>query len=217
MDFPLEFRAEFLGTYDDKRAAEGRLLRLGALVALGMLLLLQACFGSWRLGTVFFLVLPTALVGGLVAAVALGGAITIGAAVGLLAVLGVAARNGIMLIRRYQQQEHRDGEPFGLPLVLAGARERLVPTLMTAAATALIFLPVVVLGDRAGFEILHPMGLVILGGLITATLVNLFVTPAVYFSFGNVRSTAELDLRLFEDELAQLDRSLAAASAGAKD
>jgi hypothetical protein len=64
----------------------------------------------------------------------------------------------------------------------------------------------VVLGDRPGFEILHPMGIVILGGLVTATLVNLFVTPGIYLNFGNVRTDTELDLSLFEDELAVPDR-----------
>jgi CzcA family heavy metal efflux pump len=210
MDFPLEYRAEVLGTFDEKRAAENRLLGLGALAAVGMLLLLQACFGSWRLGGLFFLALPVALVGGVLAAVAGGGTITIGAAVGLLTVLGIAARNGILLIRRYQHLERREGEPFGLELVQRGARERLAPTLMTALATGLAFLPVVVLGDRPGYEVLHPMGIVILGGLITATLVNLFVTPGIYLNFGNVKTDTELDLSLFEEELALADRPASA-------
>ena len=201
MNFPLEFRAELLGTYSDKKAAENRLLWLGALAALGMVLLLQAAFGSWRLGVLLALALPVALVGGVIAALAGGGTVTIGSAVGLLTVLGIAARNGIVLIRRYQQLERREGEAFGLDLVLKGARERLAPTLMTAAATGVVFLPVVVLGDRAGYEVLHPMGIVILGGLVTATLVNVFVTPGIYLNFGSIKTDTELDLTLFEEEL----------------
>ena len=176
-DFPLEFRAELLGNYADKKAAE------------------SACCGSVRwppsawcsccrppsaaggLGLLFALSLPVALVGGVVAALADGGTVTIGSAVGLLTVLGIAARNGIVLIRRYQHLQRREGLAFGLDLVLKGARERLAPTLMTALATGLVFLPVLVLGDRAGYEVLHPMAIVILGGLVTATLVNVFVTP----------------------------------------
>jgi Cu/Ag efflux pump CusA len=199
--FPLEHRAELLGTYAEKKAAENRLLWLGALAALGMVLLLQAAFGSWRLGVLFALTLPVALVGGALAALAGGGTVTIGSAVGLLTVLGIAARNGIVLIRRYQQLERREGERFGLDLVLKGARERLAPTLMTALATGLVFLPVVVLGDRAGYEVLHPMGLVILGGLVTATLVNVFVTPGIYLNFGSIRTDTEIDLTEFEEEL----------------
>ena len=209
MAFPLEHRAELLGTYAEKKAAESRLLWLGALAALGMVLLLQAAFGSWRLGVLFALTLPVALVGGALAALAGGGTVTIGSAVGLLTVLGIAARNGIVLIRRYQALERREGEPFGLDLVLKGARERLAPTLMTALATGLVFLPVVVLGDRAGYEILHPMGLVILGGLVTATLVNVFVTPGIYLNFGSIRTDTEIDLTAFEEELRLGDQPVA--------
>ena len=202
MNFPLEYRAELLGTYAEQRAAESRLLGLGALAAAGMLLLLQACFGSWRLGALFFLTLPVALVGGALAALAGGGTITIGAAVGLLTVLSIAARNGILLIRRYQQLERRGDEPFGLTLVLRGAREQLAPTLTTALAVGLAFAPLAVLGDRPGFEILHPMATVVLGGLVTATLVTVLVVPGLYLSFGHVTSDTERDLRLFEEELA---------------
>jgi CzcA family heavy metal efflux pump len=207
IDFPLEYRAELIGEYQEKRAAEQRLLWLGALAAVGMLLLLQACFGRWLLGALYFLTLPIALVGGVVAALIAGGTVTIGAALGLLTVLGVAARNGILLIRRYQQLERREHEPFGLNLVRRGARERLAPTLMTAVATALAFAPFVVLGSRPGFEILHPMGVVILGGLVTATLVNVFVVPALYLNFGNVESDTEVDLQLFEEELLAVDQT----------
>ncbi|MGH9034361.1 MAG: efflux RND transporter permease subunit, partial [Acidimicrobiia bacterium] len=139
VDFPLEYRAELIGEYQEKRAAEQRLLWLGGLAAVGMLLLLQACFGRWLLGALYFLTLPVALVGGVLAARIAGGTVTIGAAVGLLTVLGIAARNGILLIRRYQLLERLEHEPFGLNLVRRGARERLAPTLMTAAATALAF------------------------------------------------------------------------------
>jgi Cu/Ag efflux pump CusA len=207
-DFPLEFRAELLGTFADKQAAENRLLGLGALAAVGMLLLLQACFGSWRLGVLFFATLPVALVGGVVAALAGGGTLTIGTALGLLTVLSITARHGILLVKRYQDLERREGQAFGLALVQRGARERLVPTIMTAVATGLVFVPVVVLGELPGYEILHPMGIVILGGLVTATLVNVLVTPAMYLNFGSRRSQTELDLTLFEAELAEAERTL---------
>ncbi len=201
IDFPLEYRAELLGGYVEQRAAEQRLLGLGAFAALAMLLLLQACFGSWRLGAAFFLCLPMALVGGVVAALADGGAVTIGAALGILTVLGVAARNGVVLVKGYQQLERREDVPFGVGLVLQGAQERLAPTLMTALATGAVFVPFAVLGSRPGSEILHPMAIVILGGLVTATLVNLFVVPWIYLNVASARSETELDLRLFEEEL----------------
>jgi Cu/Ag efflux pump CusA len=213
--FPLEYRAELLGTYAEKQAAEKRLLGLGALAAVGMLLLLQACFGSWRLGVLFFAALPVALVGGVVAAFADGATVTIGAALGLLTVLSITARNGILLIKRYQDLERREGQAFGLALVQRGARERLLPTIMTAVTTGLVFLPVVVLGELPGYEVLHPMGIVILGGLVTATLVNVFVTPAIYLNFGSRRSQTELDLTLFEAELAEAERQIVLTGAPA--
>jgi CzcA family heavy metal efflux pump len=206
MDFPLEYRAELLGGFVEKRAAQHRLFALGAFAALAMLLLLQAAFGSWRLGAVFFLTLPIALVGGVVAALVTGSTLTIGAALGLLTVLGIAARNGVLLVKRYQQLERHEGEAFGAQLVLRGARERLAPTLMTAVATGLAFAPFALLGSRPGYEILHPMGIVVLGGLVTATLVNLLATPALYLNVAGTKSDTELDIRLFEEELLSMDR-----------
>jgi Cu/Ag efflux pump CusA len=210
MDFPLEYRAELLGGYVEKRAAQQRLLALGAFAALAMLLLLQACFGSWRLGAVFFLSLPVALVGGVLANLGTGSTVTIGTALGLLTVLGITARNGIVLVRRYQQLERYEGEPFGLELVLRGAKERLAPTVMTAVTTGLVFLPFAVLGSRPGFEILHPMAVVVLGGLATATAVSLLAVPLLYLNFAGARSETELDIRLFEEELLGLDGNGAA-------
>lgn len=178
---------------------------LAAFAGLAMLLVLQACFGNWRLGTAFFLSLPVALLGGVLAAQALGGDVTVGAAIGLLPVLGIAARNGILLVKRYQDLERRDGHAFGAGLMVRGARERMAPTLMTAVATALAVMPFVVLGDRAGYELLHPMSVVVLGGLVTATLVSLFVVPLLYLTFATVRSDTELDVGRFEDELLLMD------------
>jgi CzcA family heavy metal efflux pump len=201
IDFPLEYRAELLGNFAEKQAAERRLLGLGAFAALAVLLLLQAAFGSWRVGAALFLTVPVALVGGVAAALALGGKLTIGAAVGLLIVLGLAGRHGILLIRRFQQLERREGLSFGAELVRRGAVERLAPTLMSTVATALVFLPFAVLSHRPGLEVLHPMAVVVLGGLVTATLVTLFVVPVLYLTVAGGATATELDLRLFEEEL----------------
>jgi Cu/Ag efflux pump CusA len=201
IDFPLEYRAELLGNFAEKQAAERRLLGLGAFAALAVLLLLQAAFGSWRIGAALFVTLPIALVGGITAALALGGKLTIGAAVGLLTVLGLAGRHGILLIRRLQQLERREGLSFGAELVRQGARERVAPTLLSTLATALVFAPFAVLSHRPGLEILHPMAVVVLGGLVSATLVTLFVVPVLYLTVAGGASATELDLRLFEEEL----------------
>ena len=92
-----------------------------------------------------------------------------------------------MLISHYQHLEREEGVPFGTDLVLRGASERLSPILMTALATGLALLPLVVAGTIPGHEIEHPMAVVILGGLITSTLLNLFAMPLLYLRFGRSR------------------------------
>jgi multidrug efflux pump subunit AcrB len=188
VDWPLEFRAEMLGEYTERQAASKRLLWSAAAAALVILLLLQASYRSWRLATLTFLTLPVALVGGVLAAYLFGGGvISLGSLVGFLTVFGIVARNGIMLISHAQHLEQVEGERFGPELVLRAAEERLVPIMMTVLTTGLALIPLVAAGSIPGQEIEHPMALVILGGLITATLLNLFVVPSLYLRFAKSR------------------------------
>jgi Cu/Ag efflux pump CusA len=184
MHFPLGYHAELLGEAAERQKVQRRLLEYAAGAAAVILLLLQMALGSWRLAALLFVTLPMALVGGLLAAWAAIGTISLGALIGFYAVLGIAARNGIMMVTHFQHLEREEGVAFGRELVLRGARERLAPILMTASATALALLPLVVFGNRPGQEIEHPMAIVILGGLVTSTLLNLFVLPSLYLRFG---------------------------------
>jgi Cu/Ag efflux pump CusA len=183
IDFPFESHAEVLGEYAERQANDRRMIGAGVAAAIGILLLLQAVFGSWRLASLSFLALPAAAAGGVLAVFASGDAVSLASLVGFLAVLGIAARNGILLVNHFQQLEARDGLPFGRELVLRGARERLAPILLTALAAALALVPLVVTGSRAGQEIVHPIAVIVLGGLVTSTLLNLFVMPALYLRF----------------------------------
>jgi Cu/Ag efflux pump CusA len=122
-------------------------------------------------------------VGGALAALAGGGSLSLSALFGLLAVLGIAARNGVLLISHCRRLE-QEGQAFGPGLVLRGARERLAPMVMTALTTGLALLPFVLFGDIPGHEVVRPMAIVILGGLVTSTLLNLFVIPTLYLRFG---------------------------------
>ena len=131
--------------------------------------------------------LPFALVGGVLSAFAGGGTLSLGSLVGFVTVLGIAARNGIMLVSHYRHIETEEKEVFGRGLILRGAEERLAPILMTALATALALLPIVIGGNKPGQEIEHPMASIILGGLLTSTLLNLFLMPALYYRFGKRR------------------------------
>lgn len=103
---------------------------------------------------------------------------------GFITVLGIAARNGIMLVSHYRHLETEEDEPFGERLALRGAEERLAPILMTALTAMLALLPIVVRGNVPGQEIEHPMAVVIVGGLLTSTFLNLFLLPALYARFG---------------------------------
>jgi CzcA family heavy metal efflux pump len=187
VQFPLGYHAEVLGEYAERQAAQGRLLAFAIAAAVGVFMLLAVAFGNWRLAGLAFATLPTALVGGVLAAFITGGIVSLGTLVGFLTVFGIAARNGIMMINHYQHLERVEGEAFGPQLILRGASERLSPILMTALATGLAIVPLVIAGDIPGHEIEHPMAIVILGGLFTSTLLNLFVVPAIYLRFG--RST----------------------------
>jgi CzcA family heavy metal efflux pump len=193
VDFPLEYHAELLGEYAERQAAQQRLVSFSIAAIIGIFLLLQACFNSWRLATISFVALILALVGGVIASVIDGGVISIGSLVGFLTVLGLSARGGIMLFSHFQHLEHCEGQAFGLELIVRGARERLAPIVTTALTTGLVLLPFVVAGSAAGYEIEHPMAVVILGGLITATWINLFVLPALYLQFGEGTQPAGMD------------------------
>jgi Cu/Ag efflux pump CusA len=184
MAFPLGYYAVLQGEYQELSAARRR-LELFSLLALAVIfVLLQQSFNSWRLAVLSFLTLPSALVGGILAAWLAGGVISLGSLVGFLTVLGIAARNGIIMINHFQHLERHEGEVFGMKLVLRGASERLRPILMTTGAAGLAILPLVIFGDLPGHEIEYPMAVVILGGLATSTLLNLFMLPAFYLRFG---------------------------------
>ncbi len=177
------YHLELLGEYQERQNAQSRLFESSLIAAALILLLLQASFDRWRLAVLTFLTLPMALVGGVLAAWGTGGVISLGSLVGFFTVFGIAARNGILLINHCQHLEDNEGMAFGPALVLRAARERLSPILMTSLATGLALVPLVVLGERPGHEIEHPLAVVILGGLVTSTLLNLLVVPSLYLRF----------------------------------
>jgi Cu/Ag efflux pump CusA len=188
--FPLGYHAVVLGEYKERQDAQRRLLVFGIGAALVIFLLLQASFRSFRLATLSFLTLPMALVGGALAAWIGGGILSLGSLVGFYTVFGIAARNGILMVNHFQHLERYEGEAFGPGLVLRGAQERLSPILMTTLATGLALVPLVVTGDIPGHEIEHPLAIVVVGGLVTSTLLNLFVLPSLYLRFGRSGRTA---------------------------
>jgi Cu/Ag efflux pump CusA len=188
--FPMEYHAQVLGAFAEQQAARSRMLVLAGTALIGILFLLQAAFGSWRLAALSLVILPSALLGSVLAA---GGVLSLGAIAGFLTVLGIAARNGITLIKHYHHLERHEGEAFGPELIRRGTRERLAPIVTTALATGMVLLPFALRGNIAGLEIAHPMAVVTLGGLVSSTLLTLFGVPALYLVFG---ATRESDLEL---------------------
>jgi CzcA family heavy metal efflux pump len=179
MTFPTEYHAELLGLSAQRANVRNLAWGLTAAALILALLLLQAAFGSWRLASAFLLALPLALAGGALVALVAGVGVTLGSLVGAFLVIGVAVRNGVLLIRHYQSL---DGPP-GLGLVLRGTQERIAPILTTAAVIAGALAPMVFVGGVAGAEILYPLALVVLGGLVTSTVLSLFVVPVLYLLF----------------------------------
>jgi Cu/Ag efflux pump CusA len=184
LTFPLEYHAQVIGDATGTEASAWRLAAFGLVAAIGIFLLLQSAFGSWRLASALAVSLPLALVGGELAALIAGGTVSLGALAGFLAVFAIAARNGVSTVTHYQRLERHEGGTHGAELVMRGARDRLAPILLTALATGFAMAPFLVLGTRQGLEVVHPMAIVVIGGLVTSTLVSLFVVPALYLRFG---------------------------------
>ena len=194
LDLPPEYSVKVLGESSELTNSQNTLAVYGLAALIVIFLLLHAAFGSLRLAALAFLLLPVALVGGVLAVRLSGGLMSLGSLIGFLTVFGIAARNGILMINHFQHLEREEGMRFGRDLVLRGASERLAPIMMTALATGLAIVPLAIAGSIPGHEIEHPMALVILGGLFTATLVNLFIIPSLYLRFGKPKAERQAAL-----------------------
>lgn len=190
--FDSGYYPELLGEYAAQQRAKERLFSISLFSLLGIFLILHSDFKSFRKAALVFLALPFALTGCILFVILTGGVLSLGSIVGFVTVLGIAGRNGIMLISHYRHLETHENMPFGLPLVLRGAEERLLPILMTALTTALALLPLIVEGVQPGQEIEHPMAIVILGGLLTSTLLNLFLMPVLYLQYGQAKEATAI-------------------------
>ena len=180
VQMPLEYHAEVVSGLADQQTRNLQTAGLAIGVSIGILLLLQAALASWRLAVVVLLTLPLAGAGGVLAAFFVGGVMSVGALIGFLAVLAMSVRNTVVLVSCYQRLQSTGGFAADPDSVIATTRERAGPILLAAAATAAVFLPLVVIGPAPGTELLHPLAVVVLGGLVTSTLLTLLVVPALY-------------------------------------
>jgi CzcA family heavy metal efflux pump len=188
---PVGYYIVYGGQFEAQEQATNQILTLGIAAVVGIFMLLFLSFGSVRQALLVMSNLPLALIGGIVAVlVASDGDVSIASMVGFVTLFGIATRNGIMLVTHYNHLTDVEGMPFGRQLVLRGAMERLSPILMTALTAGLALLPLALGGGESGRELEQPMAVVILGGLVTSTLLNMVVLPALYLKFGK-RSTHE--------------------------
>lgn len=178
IDLPEGYRIEYGGQFESEEKAT-RLLLLSSIGAiLFILLLLYAEFSDFRLSAIVLINLPLALIGGIVIVYFTSGIISIASTIGFISLFGIAARNGILLVSRYQVLLN-EGKNLR-DTIVEGSIDRLNPILMTALTTGLALIPLAIAGSKAGNEIQSPMAIVILGGLVSATLLNLLVIPAVF-------------------------------------
>ena len=191
---PEGYFVSFEGEYVAQQKATRRIAFFFSIVLAVVLLLLFGYFRSLSLALQVMLNIPLALMGGLTLTYLLINNISIATLVGFIAVGGVAARNGIMMISHYLHLMRHEGEGFTKAMIIRGTLERLVPVLMTALAAGTALIPLLLAAHEPGKEILHPVAVVIVGGLISSTLLDLVVTPAVFFAFGRRASAHALKL-----------------------
>ncbi len=207
VEMPPGVYASFGGEAEVQAEARNELLAHAAIAGVGVVLLLAVGVRHWRNLVLLLANLPFALVGGVLALLAFGwvdsGAarISIGTLVGFVTLFGITTRNSIMMISHFDHLVHEEGMRWGPEAALRGATERVVPILMTASVTGLGLLPLALGSGEAGREIEGPMAIVILGGLVTSTALNLLVLPTLALRFGRFERTGgeDEDLRAEDD------------------
>ncbi|MDG1892433.1 MAG: efflux RND transporter permease subunit [Verrucomicrobiota bacterium] len=184
IELPRGYFVSFEGEFQAQQEAMRRIFMLSIVVFAIMAMLLYAYFGTPIFVGQVIMDIPLALIGGLILTYILTNNVSIATLIGFIAIAGIAARNSVMLISHYLHLMRHEGESFTRSMVERGTLERLVPVLMTALATGIALIPLVLAADEPGKEILRPVAIVIVGGLITSTLLGIGVTPAVFLAFG---------------------------------
>ena len=186
VELPTGYRIAFGGQFEEAERGVRNLALLAVVILLGMYGLLYMAFRDHRRAAIVAVNLPLALIGGIAAVVLFEGVLSLATLVGFVTLFGIATRNGVLLVTHYQHLIRDEGQSL-LEAVRRGSEERLAPILMTALTTGLALIPLVVAGDKPGNEIQSPMGLVILGGLLTSTLLNLVLIPVLFARWGAER------------------------------
>jgi Cu/Ag efflux pump CusA len=184
MQLPQGYFVEWGGQFESQQTASRLILILSLFSFAGIFLVLYSHFKSWEIAAQIMLNIPLALIGSVIAVILTGGVFSIATLVGFITLTGIASRNGIMMISHYIHLVEHEGEQFNDHMIIRGSQERLVPVLMTALVAALALIPLTLDASAPGKEILYPVATVILGGLISSTLLDIIVTPVVFKRFG---------------------------------
>ncbi len=188
---PTGYHIEFGGQFESAAEASRVLLLLGSTVVVGIFLLLYVAFHTARDAFLVMLNLPLSIIGGVVGVFMAGGVVTIASIIGFITLFGIATRNGVMMISHIHHLIEHDEVTSVIDAVKRGAEERLIPILMTALAAGLALVPLALSSGQPGSEIQAPMAIVILCGLISSTVLNMVVVPALYLRFGAIRNEIE--------------------------
>lgn len=185
------YAVHYGGQFESAAAASGRLLASGAVVLVGVFALLFMAFKNGRDALFVMASLPLALIGGVAAVFLMGGVLSVASIIGFISVFGVAARNGIMLVNHIRHLQLEEAVTDFTEAVRRGSVERIVPVLMTALSTGFALIPLVLAHEAPGNEIQSPMAVVIIGGLLSATFLNMIVVPALYLRLGRPAAKEE--------------------------
>ncbi len=189
IQLPEGYHYEFDGQYESQQAAMRLVTILGLISLLGILIVLFAHFRSLAISLQIMVNIPLALIGAVMAIAFSDRTFSVATLIAFITLCGIASRNGIMMISHYIHLMKEEGEKFSKEMVIRGSLERLVPVLMTAFSAILALSPLLLAKDQPGKEILHSVAIVIVGGLLSSTLLDIFVTPAIFYRFG--RKSAE--------------------------
>lgn len=181
---PTGYFVQYGGQFESQQKASQLILFLGTLSLLGILFVLYLHFKSITLTLQIMVNIPLALIGSMVAIFMTEKVLSIATLIAFITLCGIASRNGIMMISHYLHLMKEEGEEFGVNLVIRGTLERLIPVFMTAFTAVLALLPIALSKGEPGKEILYPVAVVIIGGLLTSTLLDVIVTPAIFYRFG---------------------------------
>jgi CzcA family heavy metal efflux pump len=188
---PAGYYLTYGGQFESQASASRLIALLSIFSVAGMFLVLYAHFRNTMFALQIMLNIPFALIGAVAGVWLTGGVFSIATLVGFITLIGIAARNGIMMVSHYLHLMQHEGEKFDLKMIVRGTQERLVPVLMTALTAALALLPLVLAAGQPGREILHPVAVVIFSGIFSSTLLDLIVTPLVFWKFAR-KSVARL-------------------------